>query len=234
MILTGVDTGDDDDVEVDFTNPYEAFIAIACVDFWSFRGEQHFRQTLAGATVAAPHFGELFSYNALPCVFWPGAERRVPRVYTAAGADPILVIDGLRDPATPYEWSVALAGGLASGLLLTYDGDGHTSIGLNSCVDAYAVAYLVDLTVPAAGITCPNEYGDTFPTTSTDAGFVPDPQPQPGVPPPSPPPTGTISPPETGGGAQAIDSMPAILIGFVLAAAAGGVLALGMSWSRVD
>ena len=134
----------------------------------------------------------------------------MPRVYTAAKADPILVIGGLRDPATPYQWSVALADGLESGVLLTYDGDGHTSLGLNGCIDAYAVAYLVDLAVPAAGITCPNEYGDTFPATSTDAGFVPDPQPQPDVPPPPPPATGSISPPDTGQAAAEASAMAAI------------------------
>ena len=42
VLLTGIDTGDDDD-DQDFTNGYEAFLAVACVDFWSFTSEQQWQ-----------------------------------------------------------------------------------------------------------------------------------------------------------------------------------------------
>jgi len=55
------------------------------------------------------------------------------------------VIGTTRDPATPYAWSVALAGQLSRGVLLTYDGDGHTvyRTGGPGCVREVVDAYLL-------------------------------------------------------------------------------------------
>ncbi len=72
-----------------------------------------------------------------------------------AGAAPILVIGTTRDPATPYQWAVALADQLESGVLLSRDGDGHTGYNAgNSCVDETVEAYLIDGTVPDDGKEC--------------------------------------------------------------------------------
>jgi hypothetical protein len=44
---------------------------------------------------------------------------------------------------------------LASGKLLTREGDGHTGYGMgNTCIDSAVDAYLVEGTVPAAGTRC--------------------------------------------------------------------------------
>ena len=53
------------------------------------------------------------------------------------------------DPATPYAWAVKLAADLASGVLLTRIGEGHTAYGGKSaCIDAAVDAYLISLIVP--------------------------------------------------------------------------------------
>ena len=71
------------------------------------------------------------------------------------GASPILVIGTLRDPATPYRWAQALAGDLASGVLLGWNGDGHTAYGEGSaCVDTIVNDYLINLSVPRSGTVC--------------------------------------------------------------------------------
>jgi len=71
------------------------------------------------------------------------------------GAAPIVVIGTTRDPATPYEWSVALAEQLESGVLVSRDGDGHTSFGAgNACVDAAIDAFFLEGTVPDDGLEC--------------------------------------------------------------------------------
>jgi len=50
---------------------------------------------------------------------------------------------------------VDLADVLDSGMLVTYDGDGHTAYGRsNDCVDGAVDAYLLDGTVPEDGLTC--------------------------------------------------------------------------------
>jgi hypothetical protein len=85
---------------------------------------------------------------------WPVEEEPMTAV-TAAGAPPILVVSTTNDPATPYEAGVRTAERLESGVLLTYEGDGHTVVANGvACVDDAAAAYLVDLEVPEDGLTC--------------------------------------------------------------------------------
>ena len=89
------------------------------------------------------------------CGVWPAEASETVEDYSATGAAPILVLGTTRDPATPYEWAVDLADVLDSGMLVTYDGDGHTAYGRsNDCVDGAVDAYLLDGTVPEDGLTC--------------------------------------------------------------------------------
>ena len=72
----------------------------------------------------------------------------------AAGAPPVLVIGTVNDPATPYASAKVLARTLASGRLLTWQGEGHTAYPKTTCVTAAVDAYLVNLKLPAANATC--------------------------------------------------------------------------------
>ena len=73
----------------------------------------------------------------------------------ADGAAPILVVGTTGDPATPYEWAVSLADQLESGVLVSYDGEGHTAYRKsNACVDTAVEAFLIDGTVPASDPQC--------------------------------------------------------------------------------
>ena len=66
-----------------------------------------------------------------------------------------MVTGTTRDPATPYEWAVALSEQLTSGVLITRDGDGHTAYNTgNECVDEAIEAYLIEGTVPEDGLEC--------------------------------------------------------------------------------
>ncbi|WP_447587523.1 alpha/beta hydrolase [Cellulomonas persica] len=59
------------------------------------------------------------------------------------------------DPATPYAQAEALATILDSGVLLTYEGEGHTAYGRsNDCITDAVDAYLIDGTVPTDGTRC--------------------------------------------------------------------------------
>ena len=75
----------------------------------------------------------------------------------AAAVGPrFLVVSTIGDPATPYESGVAVADHLATGVLLTYEGDGHTiAFSGSDCVDDAVVRYLVELTPPDDGTRCP-------------------------------------------------------------------------------
>ena len=89
------------------------------------------------------------------CRAWPAEAQETIEDYSAAGADPIVVIGTTRDPATPYEWAVSLAEILDSGVLVSYDGDGHTAYGRsNDCVQDAVDGYLIEGTVPEDGLRC--------------------------------------------------------------------------------
>ena len=47
----------------------------------------------------------------------------------ATGAPPIVVIGTTGDPATPYEYAENMADQLASGVLVTFNGEGHLAYG---------------------------------------------------------------------------------------------------------
>lgn len=74
----------------------------------------------------------------------------------AHGAPPILVSNALHDPATGYPWAVSVARQLGrSGVLLTYEGQGHGSVTNGPCMEDTVDSYLTDLAIPARGTSCP-------------------------------------------------------------------------------
>lgn len=131
-------------------DPYEA---VNCVDYATPRTLDAFADIAAEAARVAPDFGAWNTYGYFDCAFWPAPPSRTPHAVTAAGAPPILVLSATGDPATPYQWGVNVAQQLASGVLVTRVGGGHTSRA-NACVRAIAENYLLTLTVPNTGTTC--------------------------------------------------------------------------------
>jgi len=104
----------------------------------------------------SPHFGASAAVSGLTCAYWPAPASPV-KTPKAAGAPPIIVISTTNDPATPYEWGLALAEQLDSGVLLTHRGEGHTIYAQGSrCIDDAVNAYLLELKVPESGTSCGN------------------------------------------------------------------------------
>lgn len=101
----------------------------------------------------APIFGKYFG-PSFTCALWPVRPSRQLHI-EGADAKPIVVIGGTGDNATPYQQAVDMARQLDSGVLVTYEGEGHGSYGGKSaCVDQIVVDYLVDGTVPKDGVRC--------------------------------------------------------------------------------
>jgi pimeloyl-ACP methyl ester carboxylesterase len=131
-----------------------AVTAIDCLDKPWPRTLAAWQSAASAAAKAAPMFGAAIVWGSLTCAYWPVESYPQPRI-KAAGAPPILVVGTLRDPATPYRWAQAMAGDLASGVLLGWNGDGHTAYGEGSaCVDTTVNDYLINLAVPRNGTLC--------------------------------------------------------------------------------
>jgi pimeloyl-ACP methyl ester carboxylesterase len=135
-------------------NLNEANYAVNCVDRpWAADTEQ-VQAEIPPFEAASPLFGPYLGWSGLVCTQWP-APATNPAPVSAEGAAPILVVGTTGDLATPYEWAEALAGQLESGVLLTYEGNGHTAYRKGSdCIDDTVDAYLIDGTVPDDGLRC--------------------------------------------------------------------------------
>jgi pimeloyl-ACP methyl ester carboxylesterase len=133
---------------------FDIYFAVNCLDFdWPESPDELLAAGVAAAR-EAPHFGEPIVNDYVRCAMWPVEEEPLPAV-TAPDAPPIVVVSTTGDPATPYEAGVRTADRLESGVLLTYEGEGHTVVGNGvPCVDDAVARYLVDLEPPEDGTTC--------------------------------------------------------------------------------
>jgi len=138
------------------TNLMEAFSAINCVDYP--REEVDFdaiRAEAAETERVAPVAGRYQSYGETACADWPVPSVDVAHAVTGAGADPILVVGTTGDPATPIEWARSVARQLESGVLVTFEGEGHTAYGKSACVTDVVDAYFLRDEIPdAAAARC--------------------------------------------------------------------------------
>ncbi len=141
-------------------NGYEIYTAVTCNE--GTLGTDGV-SPLAGLAVIdqkAPYLGfatALDDYAALDvtCSNWPYPVAELPTSFEADGAPPILVVGTTNDPATPYAQAVSLSKQLSSGVLVTYQGEGHTIYAQGvACVDNTVDAYFLKGTVPSADPMC--------------------------------------------------------------------------------
>ena len=129
-----------------------SFPAVRCLDSQdvSVRKKQ---QEYAKISKAAPVLGRLGGAD-LTCVLWPVAPAPPPPSVDGAGARPVLVIGTTGDPATPYEYAVDMADRLESGVLITFEGEGHLAYGQSECVQELVQDYLARDRVPPDRSRC--------------------------------------------------------------------------------
>ncbi|MFC3494043.1 alpha/beta hydrolase [Glycomyces rhizosphaerae] len=102
-------------------------------------------------------FGAGIAWSYLPCATWSASEPG-PDSLSGKGSLEIVLVGNEGDPATPYEWAQSVEKELDNGVLITYEGSGHTAYALGHiCIDDPVTACLVDLTVPEASLKCPQE-----------------------------------------------------------------------------
>ncbi|MCY7395537.1 MAG: alpha/beta hydrolase [Nocardioides sp.] len=136
-------------------NSTEANYAINCLDDSSSITAGEVPAQVAEFEAASPTFGAVFAWSLTNCSGVQTKAAALAPTITGAGAAPIVVVGTSRDPATPYQWAVNLAGQLESGVLVSRDGDGHTAYNSgNECIDDTLESYLVDDAVPEDGLEC--------------------------------------------------------------------------------
>jgi pimeloyl-ACP methyl ester carboxylesterase len=136
-----------------YSNLLDVFQVVSCNDQKSDPTDAQIKTAATQWAKKYPLFGLWSAISLFQCQSWPKARHPVPKE-TAVGSPPILVVGNLHDPATPYIGAVHLAATLRTGVLLTWNGQGHTSYGQNACIDAKVNAYLIQRAVPAPSTTC--------------------------------------------------------------------------------
>jgi pimeloyl-ACP methyl ester carboxylesterase len=142
---------------VQYLNTNEAQWAINCVDTDNPSDPARYAEMVASAEERNPYFGALWTYQGLPCAFWPAQdEDRYQGPWDAETSATILLISRTHDPATPHSGAVAAEQTLGNARLLTIDGWGHSYFvgGQSTCADEATAAYFIDGQLPAAGTVC--------------------------------------------------------------------------------
>ena len=135
-------------------NSAEAFRAYNCMDYPVENDPAAEDAAMAQIEKDAPTFAPYWD-GPDSCEVWPYPPVGTRDQITATGSGPILVVGTTNDPATPYEWSEALADQLENGVLITRVGEGHTGYNKgNSCVNDAVEGFLIDGTVPEDGLRC--------------------------------------------------------------------------------
>jgi pimeloyl-ACP methyl ester carboxylesterase len=138
-----------------YSNQSEANAAVNCIDRPWPRDPGPYSALANRLRTVAPRFGPEIALSGLSCAYWPVPPVSIPAAVRAPGSPPVVVVGTTRDPATPYVWAQALAKQLASGVLVTHDGDGHTAFhaGAAACLVEPIDSYLLTGNAPPP-VTC--------------------------------------------------------------------------------
>ena len=131
-----------------------AFHSAYCMDFPVPADVAAYDALTQKFTQASALFGPWSIYSNLQCAYWPSKPRHGQEPLTVQGAAPILLVGGTNDPATPYSEAQSVNKQIQGSVLLTRQGNGHTSYDSSTCAHQAEDAYLIDLTLPAAGTVC--------------------------------------------------------------------------------
>ncbi|BCB87935.1 proteinase [Phytohabitans suffuscus] len=137
-----------------YSNLFDANLAVNCADSTAKPTLAQIRSYQSQWRARYPLFGAALAVGMLPCAYWPGERDPYP-TGEAKGAPPIVVVGTTGDPATPYEQTAKLAEMLGVGVVLTWEGEGHTAYPQTECVTRAVDRYLIDLRAPQAGMRCP-------------------------------------------------------------------------------
>ena len=153
MLLGYADSYNQRDASGHYGQMLFGFNAVRCLDEGD-GGLTGARREAADVAEKAPVFGSYTGPDVV-CALWPVAAREPVGTITGPDAPPILVVGTTGDSATPYEYAQWMADQLESGVLLTFDGEGHGAFGgPNQCVNSTVMQYLTSGEPPEDGKVC--------------------------------------------------------------------------------
>ena len=137
-----------------YSNLQDANRAINCADSNETFKEGEIRDLAAQWGATYPFFGANAAVGLYNCSVWQADRTPLPE-RDAEGSSPIVVVGNSGDPVTPLPGAQAMAEDLDSAVLLVWQGQGHTAYPKTDCITAAVNSYLINLTAPVDGLTCP-------------------------------------------------------------------------------
>jgi hypothetical protein len=131
--------------------------AILCEDFAFPSSYPQLQQIRALTGAVAPHTKvNTFNWTDVTgCAGWPAPVGNPQHRLEVSGLlPPILVANSRADATTPLEWAQSVNRQLPGSRLLVHLGAGHNAYRRSTCMQQTEDRYLVDLQLPAAGVTC--------------------------------------------------------------------------------
>lgn len=154
MELSDTAAGRNEDGSYD-GNSNAAFSAINCLDYKMVNDIPTMRADAAVLEQASPTIGKYMAYGGIGCQDWPYPPTGKQAPASSTTEAPIVVIGTTGDPATPYEWAVSLSDQLQTGVMVSFEGQGHTAYARsNKCITKAVDDFLLDGKAPADGLKC--------------------------------------------------------------------------------
>jgi pimeloyl-ACP methyl ester carboxylesterase len=156
--------------EVPADNSVASLYAVLCDDVRWPHSIDRYARDVRNDLNAFPAVGGMAA-NIWPCAGWPFAPREPIVRLSDRGPANVLLVQGLRDPATPYPGAQAMRATLGDrSRLVTVDIGGHAvaygiNLNVNTCADAATTEFLLTGRLPATDRFCGPEFSAT--TTAT-------------------------------------------------------------------
>lgn len=131
--------------------------AIECLDFpVQARNFAEFTDRTTFARIVAPHMGGATQTGRTisTCIGWPKPRANPRHFLRVEGAPPSLIVNATHDPSTSYVWALSMQAQIPGSVLLTRDGDGHTSYPSSPCAQRAIDRYLIERALPRPGTEC--------------------------------------------------------------------------------
>jgi pimeloyl-ACP methyl ester carboxylesterase len=137
-----------------------AGLAVNCVDYRPIIGgwDDLFVTTMLAQSLAPHTRGASEAWPVLVgCMRWQVPVANPPHRLRIRGAPPILLVNATHDPSTPYRWAFNVFQQIPRAVLLTREGDGHTSSLLQPSRTNDAIArYLITRRPPPPNTVLPD------------------------------------------------------------------------------
>jgi pimeloyl-ACP methyl ester carboxylesterase len=139
-----------------YDNESTARYLINCSSGMGYVSPKDPKKILARLTEVAPWYSQgwtIDDFADVGCADEYGDGSIFPVKYS--GVAPILVIGGLKDPATPVQWSEQLVSRLGDhSSLVKVNAEGHSQVLNSKCVDEIVLRVFVNKKLPNSGYTC--------------------------------------------------------------------------------